>query len=54
MKIQTNKIKAPDADRLAVSLLSVTARMFEDPKIQAEFKAWQAARKKEAVLNGAH
>lgn len=54
MKIQTNKIKAPDADRLAGSLLSVTARLFEDPKIQAEFKAWQAARAKEAALNGAH
>lgn len=54
MKIQTEKIKSHDADRLANSLLMAAAKMFEDPKIQAEFKAWQAARSKEAVSSATH
>lgn len=55
MKIQVQKIEQHEGDRLARSLLDAAARAFEDPKVQAEFKAWQKARKqKEALNHGAH
>lgn len=54
MKIQTIQIKAPDADRLANSLLAAAGKAFEDPRIQAEFEEWLKRRQKEANPYGPH
>lgn len=55
MKIQADKIKAHDADRLANSLLAAAAKAFENPQVQAEFEAWKAKRQqKGAVSYGPH
>lgn len=42
--IDTKKITNVDADRLASSLLRTAERLFEDPRIQAEFISIHAAR----------
>lgn len=55
MKIETSKIKAHDADRIANSLLAIAAKAFEKPQVQAEFEAWKAKRQqKGAVSYGTH
>ena len=54
MKITANKIKAPDAARLANSLLTAAAKAFENPSIQAEFEEWLKRRTKEANPYGPH
>lgn len=54
MKIQTEKIKAHEADRLARSLLEAASKAFENPKMLAEYEAWQAKRAKEAATYGTH
>ena len=54
MKITANKIKAPDADRLANSLLAAAGKAFENPAIQAEFEEWLKHREKEEKPNGPH
>lgn len=54
MKIQTNKIKTVDADRVASSLLTAAAEAFENPTIQAEFEEWLERRRKEANPYGPH
>lgn len=48
MKFEINIKEIPkhDADRLASSLLRTAERLFEDPRIQAEFEAWQRKRQK--------
>ena len=43
MKILTNEIKTHEADRLANSLLRAAERLFEDPRIQADFAGSGAA-----------
>lgn len=45
--IDTKKITNVDADRLASSLLRTAERLFEDPRIQEEFEAWQRKRQQQ-------
>ena len=49
MKFEINIKEIPkhDADRLASSLLRTAERLFEDPRVQAEFEAWQRKRKQQ-------
>lgn len=49
MKFEINIKEIPkhDADRLASSLLRTAERLFEDPRIQAEFEAWQRKRQQQ-------
>lgn len=54
MKITASKINAPDADRLANSLLAAAEKAFEDPRVQAEFEKWLKRRQKEANPYGPH
>ena len=44
IKINTKEIPKHEVDRLASSLLRTAERLFEDPRIQAEFEAWQRKR----------
>lgn len=44
MQIMTDQIKAHEADHLATSLLRSTEKLFQDPKIQAEFEKWKQER----------
>ena len=49
MKFEINIKEIPkhDTDRLASSLLRTAERLFEDPRIQAEFEAWQRKRQQQ-------
>ena len=49
MKFEINIKEIPkhDADRLASSLLRTAERLFEDPRIQAEFEAGQRKRQQQ-------
>lgn len=49
MKFEINIKEIPkhDADRLASSLLRTAERLFEDPRVQAEFEAWQRKRQQQ-------
>lgn len=49
MKINIQEIKHHDADRLANSLLRSAEKMFNDPRVQAEFEQWQRERQKKGA-----
>lgn len=42
MDIKVEKIPNCQLDRVARSFLRTAKKLFEDPKVQAEFAAWQA------------
>ena len=47
IKINTKEIPKHEADRLANSLLRAAERLFEDPRVQAEFEEWQRRRREQ-------
>lgn len=49
MNIDTKEIKPHEADRLANSLLRAAERLFEDPRVQAEFEEWQRRRQQKGA-----
>lgn len=55
MKFEINIKEIPkhEADRLASSLLRTAERLFEDPRIQAEFEAWQQRKRQQKERKGA-